>query len=679
MRIKSIKVNHFRALNDFSIDLEKDLSVIIGKNNTGKSSVLAVLDKFLGEGKTSFRYHDFNKDYLESQMPFPDNKQSPPIKIEENGYKDIIISMEIIIEYDDEDYIGNLSKFFMSLSPESKEVKLRFEYIMDYGRYNNVIQDYIKYRKQENKNPKTLKEYFIKNINKYFIVVIKTLKLDDSECTIIQNKKDVNSVINFKYIQAVRDVNDSNQKMQTLSKLAQKYYDTRKNRDIDDTILDDTLRKIDETLEENYKEIFKDVINDIDKFTDINRETKISIRSVLEGGILLKEASQVAYDKSKDYLPEEYNGLGYLNLFAMIFNINIQIDEFRKVGNEKNKPSDINLLYIEEPEVHTHPQMQYVFIKNIMKKLEEGKEGKEGENKIELQMILSSHSAHIVSQSDFDKIKYFYVKEDNVYSKNLCDLKTKMKRRDDPDENRFKFLKRYLTIDRAEIFFCDKAILVEGDTERILINAMMKKIDNTNIGTEGYVPLLSQNISVIEVGAYSHIFDELIEFLDINTLIITDIDAVDTPNGSACKVDDGKHTSNASIKYYINKSFDQLKTLTLDDKKLSKVNGNWMAKKEGKVMIAYQTRENNYYARSFEDAFISLNYEFIKNNKDDFQGLKNRSYITGDDENKYYEIARDCIDSKGIFATDIIYYSDDNFTNWSIPKYIKDGLTWLQK
>jgi putative ATP-dependent endonuclease of OLD family len=59
----------------------------------------------------------------------------------------------------------------------------------------------------------------------------------------------------------------------------------------------------------------------------------------------------------------------------------------------------------------------------------------------------------------------------------------------------YKFLKQYLTLHRAELFFADKAIFVEGDTERILLPAMMKKIDQEKPDN----PLLSQNISIIEV------------------------------------------------------------------------------------------------------------------------------------------------------------------------------------
>lgn len=43
MYIKRIKVQNFRLLKDFSIDIQKELSLIVGKNNVGKTSLLVVL------------------------------------------------------------------------------------------------------------------------------------------------------------------------------------------------------------------------------------------------------------------------------------------------------------------------------------------------------------------------------------------------------------------------------------------------------------------------------------------------------------------------------------------------------------------------------------------------------------------------------------------------------------
>jgi predicted ATP-dependent endonuclease of OLD family len=90
-----------------------------------------------------------------------------------------------------------------------------------------------------------------------------------------------------------------------------------------------------------------------------------------------------------------------------------------------------------------------------------------------------------------------------------------------------------LTISRAEIFFADKAILIEGDTERILIPTFMRKIDieekarlEAENAKDDFLPLLSQNISIVEVvGAYSQIFEKFIQFLGIKGIIITDIDS----------------------------------------------------------------------------------------------------------------------------------------------------------
>ena len=64
MKITKIIINNFRLLKNTEIDLEKELSLIIGKNNCGKTSVLTALTKFLGDQSVTnnFNYNDFNID-----------------------------------------------------------------------------------------------------------------------------------------------------------------------------------------------------------------------------------------------------------------------------------------------------------------------------------------------------------------------------------------------------------------------------------------------------------------------------------------------------------------------------------------------------------------------------------------------------------------------------------------
>ena len=113
------------------------------------------------------------------------------------------------------------------------------------------------------------------------------------------------------------------------------------------------------------------------------------------------------------------------------------------------------MLFIEEPEAHTHPQMQYVFIKNIKRLLKDGIQRADGEAR-SLQYIISTHSSHIVADSDFDDIKYLKKEGDNnVIAKNLKDLKKEY----DKKTSQYQFLTQYLTISRAEIIFCRKGCI----------------------------------------------------------------------------------------------------------------------------------------------------------------------------------------------------------------------------
>lgn len=705
MKIFKIEVENYRLLKNFSIDLEDELSLVIGKNNTAKTSLLSVLDKFLNKPESNkFSFEDFNLDFQKDleNIILDSNVMSKEV------YSPIGIKMRIFIDYFPDDNLSNISSFMMDLDPENNVIVLGFDYLLSYEKYIELKNKYHEYYKKESKKKKNksiniftqfCKEYH----SEFFYTNKKSFEFDKLKkeynpkkfIDLDKEKIGISDVINFKFISARRDVTNK-EFDKTLSGQTSKIYNKSEASDKQNKAIEkfkESLGNTDIALSKIYETIFEDTLKKVTDFGGLtNNETQIEIKSTLQHRELLQGNTTVLYKHDENnHLPEHYNGLGYMNLISMILEIEILLHEFKR---EKEKlPADINLLFIEEPEAHTHPQMQYIFIKNIKKLLKEGIVSSSGEKR-KLQYILSTHSSHIVADSDFEDIKYLKRNAANsVIAKNLRDLEKEYT--DNGREDNFRFLKQYLTIHRAELFFADKAIFLEGDTERILLPAMMKKLDKDNPNN----PLHSQNISIVEVGNYTNIFEKFINFLGIKSLIITDLDSVKkdfvknsdgtikvTKKGTqrtintACKVSEGKKTSNPSINYFFSKpNFFELIKFSLEKKRFIKTDSKWINSKDGFLQIIYQTEEESYTARSFEDAFFSLrkNIQFIKSNRAKFKGLKNKKYFY-DVKKSPYDLAELCIGSKGTFALDILVNSSENYENWEIPAYIKEGLLWLK-
>ena len=719
MKIKKIKVRNYRLLKNFELDLEDDLSLIIGKNNCGKTSLLSILDKFIGDKSinNNFTFDDFNSEF----------KDALKIKIESNDESGYLgLSLKLFIEYDDADDLSNVgSSVIMDLDPENKTIVLGFEYKLN--KFQELIEDYNIFKIKEKKKNEELRKdffYFLKiNHKKYFKILKKSIEFnnetkienDDAFVDLIKEKIQIDRIINFKMIDAKRNVSNKDPE-RSLSSLSSKIYKKVESSEEENEGIKqfkETLMNTDSHLNTVYETLFNDVLEDVKKFGGIkNGESIIKIVSTLQHKELLGGNTTVMYSINDSHnLPENYNGLGYMNLISIIFEIKILIHEFKKELSER--PADINLLFIEEPEAHTHPQMQYVFIENIKSLLNRGIEREDGQNR-KLQTIITTHSSHIISKSDFNDIKYLKRENNRVISKNLKSLEIEYKK--DGKEQNYKFLKQYLTLHRAELFFADKAIFIEGDTERILLPAMMKKIDQ--IDTSNTVPLLSQNISIVEVGAYSHIFEKFIDFIGIKSLIITDIDSAITiekmkelkdnePDKSLKKKitqkvkpsdSNAKLTTNGSLQYFYgnDKELNFFKDINIEDKilKKDKENGKWIQSRDGHLVCIYQINERNtqdacYHARSFEDAFFHMNKNFIQENLSDFsQGIKNPRYIKEDHKefkDDVYFWAENCVNKKPALAMEILLNSESDeetgyqFVNWEIPKYIKEGLLWLRE
>lgn len=688
MILKKMKVKNFRLLKNFELNFKDELSLVIGKNNCGKTSSIIVLDKMLNSSKLF--WEDINlecqKDLYIKIIGFDITKLDEVQLLE-------TINMQLFIEYNDNDSYENIQKFMMDLNPDNNIIVLEFISLIAAKKIielKNImseknIEDFKSFSKFMSKNFGNFFE--TKKYSRGFDVEANKITQDRSEEI---DNKDIQKVIKVAGIRADRAVSNDDRN-HVLSGLTGKYFSSYKSaKDESESVFTRLEEKLEEADQELYKiyngeksegeepidGIFSNVIDVIKTYGGAENGIDIAIESSISEKNLLSDNTNLSYRQGGDCsLPETYNGLGYLNLIGILFEIETKIQELFE------QPADINLLYIEEPEAHTHPQLQYIFIRNIKSHIKAHRNKLLKEKNKQLQILITSHSSHIVSECNFDDIIYLKKNGNTVIAKSFNSLKEEY---GGDEQKGFKFVKQYLTMNRSELFFTDKAICIEGDTERILMPMMMHKIDNKEKPKADLIPLLSQNISIIEVGAHSHIFIPLFEFLGIKVLIITDIDAA-TKNNNGRYVkshpQEAKYTSNASIKDFFkdtcldesNNEFEELLKKTPEDK----IKNN--------IRIAYQIPETDgeYQASSFEDAFIALNKDFILKNKEglcEYGALKdfsNDEIENGD----YYNFALNNVKKKSAFASSLLYFDDENGEEdekWAVPHYIEEGLLWIR-
>ncbi len=483
---------------------------------------------------------------------------------------------------------------------------------------------------------------------------------------LIESRGLLDNVFYTRSIVAQRSVDDnSGDNKKALGGGFERYYKHTKPSGSTKDDIKKALDKASVELEKEYEGLFNGVLTELQNF-GAETPTKIPsivIKSILNSENVLKDNIRYFYKNSDDiYFPENYNGLGYSNLIFMLLQFASFFEEFK---NSTPKPNFLFLI-LEEPEAHMHPQMQQVFIKSVNDFLKE-----KGEC---VQLIITTHSSHILAESGideekgFDRIRYFDNTENKLIIRDLSKLDI------GNDKNvTIKFLRQYLTLHKCDVFFADKVILVEGTTERMLLPLMIKKISK---------PLQHQYISIIEVGgSYAQKFKEFLEFINVKTLIITDLDSVTTvvkndKNGKEITTHPKCPTKtkscctfNETLKTWLPQKESITDLLTAKNKeKLSE---------KKKIRVAYQLPENegDSCGRSFEEAFILKNKDLLKTKKGKVSLLKNIDDPDIDNDEKIYNLTEKMVSKKKTeFAFDLLTLND-----WEVPKYIQESLEWLEK
>lgn len=676
MRIKNIKVKCFRLLADVSIDLEDDITLIVGRNNTGKTSLLEAI-KIFTSGEDSLSFEDFSQSsYPLFKKLYVEFKKTLDVGIgeeeKETIERDIIerfpkIQLQIEFTYDKEhDSLVELNEFITDLDEKRNDACS----LLSFEPYNSL--GLLKAFHNREVKETTLIPYLKENIKIYYRLkcYAKDIVSDYLREIEIGYKDKLRKIVSFEDIKALRVLDDKkSDSNKTLALGFSKYYNERDKTDTNVTAVEKSLKEISKDLKTKYDAVLQQIIKDLKSFgasTPI-AIPPISIESEFDSESVIKNNIKYYYKQDEIDLPESYNGLVYSNLIYMILELASFIERFKNAKEEKI--SEFLTVLIEEPEAHMHPQMQQVFISQIKGLIEEA-----SKLKIYVQLIITSHSSHILSEAGIDsekgfkRIRYFNKLEKEIEVKDFNILKISN------EKHTARFLKQYLTLHKSDLFFSDKVILVEGTTERMLMPQFIKK---------SAPKLTTQYITILEIGgAYTHKFKEILEFLNLQTLVITDIDSVDAKTGERCAVNNGingEKTSNHTLKDWIPAKETIKELIEVENK--DKINSNI-------IRVAYQTEENGITARSFEEAFINSNLSLLKSKYINEEGQERnvKNFFSFSKVKKIedltlespYELAPISSSSKTNFAFDVMSFPEE-IGNWEVPVYISEGLEWLEK
>ena len=639
MNISGITIKNFRLLKNTEVQLHDRSTIIVGKNNSGKTSFTEVMNLFLNK-KQNICSDDFNIKSLDEFITVANSKDED--QIQRNIPK---ISMKIKLNYSDADEWKNIVPFITTLE-EKNSLEILFE-------YKPQKNDVFFKRIQDELEKQELTHEVLKSIIDDCYKVYKRPYKDEKEELDEVSDSEIENLFSFFVVEAQRSLDDGNSSgASKLSKLLNDYYLTQKE-EID---LKDKIQELEKIIKGSNTDLDKSLGEFFGIFTDSFEQFgfpgldggKIKLKSNLKVSKLVENMLKIYYENENMLLPEKYNGLGHSNLLYII----TKILSFKMINKEKNS-SMLCLISIEEPEAHMHPQMQKVFIEKINSFLEK--------EKFNCQILITTHSTEIISSCELKNIRYFNRSKEGTSIKDLMQFKNDSKK----NEN-IEFLKKYIKLGTAHMFFADKIILIEGLVERILMPLFIEKIAKGN----------AEYISLVEIGgAHMHKFKELLEFLEVKTLIITDIDSDKgdpKKETNEIKKDKNQKTTNQTLIQWIPKEENIEKLLSKSE--TEKIESN-------SIRVAYQTNLGEKgeikCGRSFEEAFIIENTGYLLEKKDEIDSLKNqlKKYSTEESiKNNSYQIY-DFIDrnkKKSDFAFDLLMND-----SWKTPTYIEEGINWL--
>jgi predicted ATP-dependent endonuclease of OLD family len=706
MKIKFVEIQNFRKLKSCRVDFADNTTIFVGANNSGKTSAMDALVKFLIKNEfsttdfTLSNWPEINKIGMEWEKEDPVTNTSA---FSINVWEKFLPSMDVWLQIDSNE-IHHVAHLIPTLDWEGGllGVRLRLEPVKS----ENFYKEYRASSKSAKETtaaakskkggetislelwPRSMQEFLEKRLSTHFSV--RAYTLDPSKCQLpdrgiarpqeisadseLMNASPFKGLILIDNINAQRGFSDpgvdidpteeTHRAIGSLSSQLRAYYDRHLNPEESPDSTDiDALQAIEnaqDSFDKKLKEGFNDALRELEGlgypgFSD----PRITISSKIRPMDSLNHKSSVQYElMSEDSktkhplrLPEQYNGLGYQNLISMVFRLMRFRDKWMQVGKVGKKTTTkgtdlyiepLHLVLVEEPEAHLHVQVQQVFIRKAHEILC-NHENLKTQSCFVTQLVVSTHSGHIAHEMNFACLRYFRRKPASSDNEVPTSTVVNLSEVFGKGDETEKFVTRYLESTHCDLFFADAAILVEGPAERMLVPHFIR---------HHFKKLNESYISLLEIGgSHAHRLRPLIEHLGLTSLIITDLDSADPKdNNKAVQPRRGQEfvTSNNTLKEWIpcKDKIDEL----LDLKNIDKV---MISDDSFSVRVAYQCparvklkdtdAEEEALPYTIEDALVFDNLDVFRKLKGN--GLIKKFNIAINEKQTISELGKEFFDS----------------------------------
>ena len=577
MFLKKIHIEMYRNFYNTNIELEEGLNVVIGANNTGKSNLLKVIN-LLHSNNPKLSIDDINKNELMAN--FTSYLETPPvIKIQYGIQHSLDLSkpdsafekLEKFLKYKDDGGLDEIN----DLAALDALIELRYE--LD----PPVLEDY---------------KSLMTDVADFNSFMDNLITFAESYQTNFYNVE-TNSIIETKYVNSIFEIENIGAERPTteIENVSKAFVKTQ--------IEDVDTKQLTSDIRTNIKTSFRSITDNIniqikqdqDEIGITNGKNEFISSFDFDGDFTNYFQYELKNTEDGYSLPVFHNGLGYNNLIYISNKI------------KQKKDNDYNILLIEEPEAHLHPNMQYKLIKYIEKLKSNQDKG------IQNQIIVTTHSSNISASTNFDHMILFNYEKNSDEIKNVKAIRfgdcfnfskihefLNVSKSEDENADEFdKFkndvpenlkhyrnhLEKFLDVTRSDVLFSTKVILVEGIAEKLTIPLFAELLD---------INLVNQHIVIEDVGGIT--FNNFLPiFLGQN-------------KKAAC-------FSDCDFKYIIaNGKSNEINDFTLYEQHVQK-KSNEFIKREFKNNQYFKFYTQSKKGSTFETELILENYEDDKNFK----------------------------------------------------------------